>query len=231
MTPRKYSSPLRRAEAERTRLAILDAAAALFSSEGYPATTKKGIAQEAGVSVQSVHLAGSKAALLVAAFERTFAGDEGRHSLSERPQIAEIMSRSDPEDAVRGWLDYVAQANARTAGLVRAMTVAAETDALAAEAVSDLEARRRSDIGLAAGWLVERGMLSGDEIEQATDELNHLVGPETYAFFVTRSGWHEERYRRWLEVTLRGLLERWRGALEASPAARPPRARRAAAPP
>lgn len=214
MTPRSYSSPLRRADAERTRTAILDAAATLFSREGYPATTMKAIAQEAGTSVQSVHLAGSKAALLIAAFERSFAGDEGRHSLSERPAMAEIMSRSDPLDAMRGWLDYVTQANVRTAGLVRAMTVAAETDAVAAEAVADLDARRRSDIQLAALWLRERGMLRPDAVEQATDELNHLVGPETYAFFVTRSGWSEQTYRRWLEVTMLGLLERWRRELE-----------------
>lgn len=214
MTPRRYSSPLRQAEAERTRTIILDAAATLFSREGYPATTMKGIAQEAGVSVQSVHLAGSKATLLIASFERAFAGDEGRHSLSERPAMAEIMSRKDPLDAMRGWLDYVTQANARTAGLVRAMTVAAETDSVAAAAVADLDARRRSDIRLAAQWLVERRMLAPGNIEQATDELNHLVGPETYAFFVTRSRWDEERYRGWLEATMRGLLARWSAEVE-----------------
>lgn len=207
--PRNYSSPRRQAEAERTRAAILDAANTLFSREGFAATTMKDIAEEAGVSVQSVHLAGPKAALLIAAFERAFAGDEGRHSLSERPAMAEIMSRADPLDAVRGWLDYVTQANVRTAALVRAMTVAAETDAIAAEAVADLDARRRSDIRLAAQWLTERGMLSPREMEQATDELNHLVGPETYAFFVTRSGWDTPKYRHWLEVTMLGLLERW----------------------
>jgi hypothetical protein len=110
---------------------------------------------------------------------------------------------------MRGWLDYVTQANTRTAGIVRAMTVAAETDAIAAEAVADLDARRRSDIRLAARWLADRGLLREDDIEQATDELNHLVGPETFAFFRTLSGWSEERYRDWLEVTLTGLVERW----------------------
>lgn len=209
VTPRSYSSPLRKAEAERTRAAILDAAATLFSREGYPATTMKAIAHEAGVSVQSVHLAGPKAALLISAFERAFAGDEGTHSLSERPAIAEIMSRPDPLDAMRGWLDYVTQANGRTAGIVRAMTVAAETDEVAAAAVADLETRRRSDIRIAALLLVDRGMLRPDDVEQATDELSHLVGPETYAFFVTRSGWSKATYRQWLETTLLGLFQRW----------------------
>lgn len=209
MSPRSYSSPLRQAEAERTRAAIVDAAARLFSRVGYPATTMKAIALEAGTSVQSVHLAGPKAALLIAAFERAFAGDEGRHSLSERPEMAEIMARPDPLDALRGWLDYVTQANARTAGIVRAMAVAAETDSVAADAVADLDARRRSDIGLAARWLIDRGMLRASDLEHATDELNHIVGPETYAFFVIRSGWSEATYRDWLEATMLGLLDRW----------------------
>lgn len=209
MTPRSYSSPLRQAEAERTRTAILDASSRLFAHEGYLATTMKRIAQDAGVSVQSVHLAGSKASLLIASFERAFAGDEGRHSLSERPALAEIMSRPDTFDAMGGWLDYVTAANARTAGLVRAMTVAAETDEIAADAVADLNSRRRADIRLAAAWLSERGLLEPSRIDQATDELSHLVGPETYAFFVSHSAWPAARYREWLEVTLRGMLERW----------------------
>lgn len=209
MTPRTYSSPARQAEAQRTRAAIVDAAARLFTRDGYTRTTMKDIARDAGVSVQSVHLAGPKAALLIAAFERTFAGDEGSHSLAERPAIAEIMARPDPRDAVRGWLDYVTRANTATAGIVRAMTVAAETDELAAGAIADLDARRRADMGLAARWLVERGLLDPDETEQATDELNHLVGPETYAFFVTTSGWSIDRYRAWLETTLEALLARW----------------------
>lgn len=209
VTPRTYSSPRRQAEAERTRTAIVEAAGRLFSRDGYPATTMKGIAEEAGVSVQSVHLAGSKAALLIAAFERAFAGDEGRHSLTERPEMAEIMSRSDPQDAMRGWLDYVTHANGRTAGLSRAMTVAAETDPLAAEAVADLDERRRRDLGIAARWLADRGMLQEKDVSHVADELNHLVGPESYAFFVTRSGWHESTYRRWLEASLSSMLQRW----------------------
>lgn len=217
MSTRTYSSPKRQAEAARTRQAIVDAAATLFSRDGYPATTMKGIAERAGVSVQSVHLAGPKAALLVAAFERTFAGDEGRHSLSERPALVEILSRPDLADVVAGWLEFVADANRRTARISRAMQVAAEVDPLAAEAVADLDARRRRDLGIAAGWAVGRGLLAPARAEQATDELNYLVGPETYDFFVLRSGWSGERYLEWLHATLLDLFARWRA--EAEPAA------------
>jgi AcrR family transcriptional regulator len=209
VSPRTYSSPKREAEAARTRATIVDAAAALFSRDGYPATTMKAIAAEAGVSVQSVHLAGSKAALLIAAFERTFAGDEGRHSLSERPAMVEILARSELADVIDGWLDFVAAANKRTARISRAMTIAAEIDPLAAEVVADLDARRRRDLGLAAGWAVGRGLLAPARADQAADELNYLVGPETYDFFVLRSRWSDERYRAWMRETLSTLFARW----------------------
>lgn len=213
MSPRAYSSPRREADARRTRAAIVAAAATLFSRDGYPATTMKAIAQEAGVSVQSVHLAGSKAALLIAAFEQTFAGDEGRHSLSERPEMVEILSRDTVAEVIDGWLDFVARANSRTARISRAMSVAAEVDPLAAEVVADLDARRRRDLGIAAGWAVGRGLLSPAGAEQAADELNLLVGPEVYDFLVLRSGWSDERYRAWLRGALQDVFARWRREL------------------
>ena len=57
---RPYESSLRRAQAEGTRTAVLDAAAALFVREGYLRTTMKAIAAEAGTSVETVYAQGSK---------------------------------------------------------------------------------------------------------------------------------------------------------------------------
>ncbi|MDF2991762.1 MAG: transcriptional regulator [Microbacterium sp.] len=208
MSPRRYASPLRQAEAARTRAAILDAAATLFSRDGYAATTMKGIASEAGVSVQSVHLAGSKATLLVAAFERTFAGAEGIDDPGERPAVADILEHSDAQEAMRAWLDEVTRAHARTAGLARAIAVAGETDAVAADAVAALDARRHRETRIASEWLVARGLLRPEHIDEVTDELCYLFGPDTFAFFVTRSAWTVTHYREWLERTLHDLLAR-----------------------
>lgn len=210
---RSYTSPKREADAARTRSRIVEAAGQLFSHDGWSATTMKAVAERAGVSVQSVHLAGPKAALLIAAFEQTFAGDEGSHSLSERPAMAAIMAQPDVADALRGWLDYVAAANRRTAGLSRAMLTAAETDPLAAEVVADLDARRRRDMRIAAGWAVERGLLHPDHAERAADEISWIVGPESYAHLVDRSGWSFEDYRDWLGRSMASLVDLWRSQL------------------
>jgi len=208
VSPRRYASPLRQAEAARTRAAILDAAATLFSRDGYAATTMKGIAAEAGVSVQSVHLAGSKSMLLVAAFERAFIGADDGLDGGAHPAVAEILERLEAREAIGAWLDDVTRAHVRTAGLARAIVVAGETDAVAADAVADLDARRRDEIRVASRWLVERGLLHPEHVDEVTDELCYLFGPETFAFFVARSGWTVTRYREWLERRLDDLLAR-----------------------
>lgn len=208
MPTRSYSSPLRAAEAAKTRAAILDAAAVRFARDGYVATTMKSIAAEADVSVQSVHLAGSKAELLIAAFERSFAGDEGRRSLAERPAIVDIMSDHDVSRALSRWVDFVVDGNRRSAGLSRAMVTAAETDPVAAAAVADLDARRRADMSVAAAWAANRDVIPREGETAVAEELGYLTGPETYAYLVERTGWSQDRYRIWLGARVGDVLDR-----------------------
>ncbi|GLK16910.1 TetR/AcrR family transcriptional regulator [Herbiconiux flava] len=198
MAKRAYSSPRRAAEAARTRELILDATATLCARDGYLATTLKAIAAEAGVSVQSVTAAGTKAVLLIAAFERAFSGTEGRESLADRPDVRAIMQRPDTELALDQYLDYVADANSRTSGIVRAMEAAAQLDEAAAAALADLEGRRRSDMGLAARWFAQRGLIDPADIPRIADELGYVVGGEAYAYFVGLRGWTAADYRAWL---------------------------------
>jgi AcrR family transcriptional regulator len=206
MPKRAYSSPRRAAEAARTRELILDATATLCARDGYAATTLKAIAAEAGVSVQSVTAAGQKATLLIGAFERVFSGTEGRESLSERPDVAAIMGQPDSEVAIEQYLDYIAEANRRTFGVVRAMEVAAQVDSQAAAALADLEERRRSDMAIAAGWFAERGLIDGEDAPRVAVELGYVVGGEAYAYFVSLNGWSFEEYRAWSGRALRALL-------------------------
>ena len=206
MTKRAYSSPRRAAEAARTRELILDAVGTLCARDGYAATTLKAIAAEAGVSVQSVTAAGTKAVLLIAAFERVFSGTEGRESLADRPAVASIMAEPDTEIALERYLDYVAEANARTSGIVRAMEEAAHVDAGAAAARADLERRRSSDMLLAAGWFADRGVIPKVDVARVADELGYIVGGEAYAYFVVAHGWDGAAYRAWLGRSIRPFV-------------------------
>lgn len=206
MASRPYSSPLRDEATARTRERIVAAAGRLFAAQGYVATTMAAIAREAGVSVQSVHLAGPKSTLLMASFEVALAGDEGTHPLHERPALAAIMTLP-PDEALPAYVHFLAEANARTAGISRALYVAAETDETIAALVADLDERRHHDIRAGILWCIDRGMLQGDiDVDQRTDVLTHLVSPETYRFFVRERGWSDDLYREWLLGAIERLV-------------------------
>lgn len=221
--PRTYTSPLREAEAARTRRRIVEAAGTLFARSGYNGTTMRDIAREAEVSVQSVRLAGAKASLLIAAFETAFTGNEWAQSLSERDEVRDLMSLPSTDEALSRYLDYIAEANRRSAALSRAMQSAAEIDGAAAAAVEDLWKRRWSDMRIAAEWTVSRGLLvaeTPEALETAAAELSLIVGPEAHLFFTDQVGWDHARYRWWLGSSLTALLGSWseRRSVKSSPA-------------
>ena len=203
---RSYVSPKREAEAAKTRTQIVDAAALLFARDGYAATPMKSIAAEAGVSIQSVNLAGPKSSLLLAAFERTFAGDEGRHSLTERPEMQEILAESDPRVALAKYAAYLTAANSRSAGIWGALNAAADADELVREAAADLEGRRRRDMGLGVAALVERGLVAPGSVGAASDVLGLLTSPTTFLYFTRECGWPLDQYEAWLVRSVASLV-------------------------
>jgi AcrR family transcriptional regulator len=205
--PRSYHSPQRQADAAATRANIVDAAARLFVRDGYVGTSIKAIAAEAGVSVPTVHLNGPKHGLLIAAFERTFAGDEGRHSLAERPALVAIMGEPDTGTAIARYVDFLIEANQRSAGIVRAMLAAADSDAEVRAAYLDLEMRRHRDMTIAAGWFVQRGRIRDDQLGRGADILGLLTGPDPWTHFVVSRGWEVTAYRSWLISQLLHLAD------------------------
>jgi len=205
MATRSYVSPLRASDAAATRSRIVEAAARLFVRDGYAATPMRAIALEAGVSQQTVHLHGPKHLLLIAAFERSFAGDEGNHSLAERPALVEIMSTPDTGAAIEAYLLFLAEANARSAHVTRAIMAAADADPAVRAAYADLEDRRRRDMSIAAGWFVDRGLVAAADADRAADLLALYTGPDAYLQLVATAGWTSDAYRAWLRAMLAGL--------------------------
>ncbi len=205
--PRSYHSPRRQADAAATRANIIDAAARLFIRDGYVATSLKAIAAEADVSVPTVHANGPKHALLIAAFERTFAGDEGRHSLAERPALVAIMSEPDTATAIGRYADFLIDANQRSAGIVGAMLAAADSDDEVRAAHLDLETRRHRDMVIAAEWCRQRGLIPADRVAVAADVLGLLTGPGPWTHFIVTRGWHVAAYRTWLIAQILRLAD------------------------
>ena len=205
-TARKYVSPTREADAAATRARIVDAAARLFVRDGFAATPLRAIAVEAGVSVQSVHLAGPKSALLLAAFERTFAGDEGRHPLSERPGMSAILAEPDIATMLSLYVAFIAAANERSAPIWTALVAAADADEQARAAAADLEARRRGEMTGGAQLLLSRGLVTPESVAETADVLGFLTAPQTFVYFVIDSGWTVDRYREWVQRGIERLV-------------------------
>lgn len=212
MVPRAYTSDLRAEQAARTRERVVRAAAVELAERGYERTTLARVAERAGVSLETVKGHGPKRALLLAAFELTFAGSEGRESLGERPEGQAVAATTEPTAFLDGLVELVASANRRVAGLWSAFTSAARSDeAVAAELAALLE-RRRVDLRASVDVLAAHGFVLRAPRDEAAETLSYLLAPEAYAHFVEGAGWSGERYRDWLRDAVVRLVAALPGA-------------------
>ena len=203
-----YESPLRAAQAQTTRRAIVDAAARLFTQRGYGATTVDAIAEAAGVSRKTVFTSvGGKAAALKLALDWAVVADDEPVPLMERPQI--LAQQQEPD--ARKILAMYAEMNAEIAGRVSALHAVVEAAAGADEELGELAAtfarQRRFGMGKLAEELDKRGALPREtSVDETADVLWVMTNPANYRWFVVDRGWSPERYAKWLGKALVGLL-------------------------
>lgn len=196
--PRAYRSELRAQQALATRQRIVEASARLFATNGYQATTIAAIAREAGVSAETVKAAASKAALLIAAFEVTFSGSEGKTSLSDTEVAAGVLDLPDDVffDTV---LARIAEANARAHALWTVLLGAALSDPVVDEALQGILTHRAADNVQFVTELVRRGIAPAlPDVDDAAAAVSFLLSPEAYQQLVVQSGWTQGAYLAWL---------------------------------
>jgi AcrR family transcriptional regulator len=204
---RVYRSRLRAEQAGETRRRLLTAAGACFAERGYAGTSLKAIAERAGVSVETVQLNGPKADLLLAAYEQSFVGEEGRRSLLERDSVQPILELTDPSEMIAGMVDFLASANATSAALAAAFEAAALSDPKIDEVLKGLTERAREDARAATRLVAARGgVSSGRSLDEVGDELWFLARPPHYLTLVQQAGWSFEHYHAWLSRSVRSLL-------------------------
>jgi AcrR family transcriptional regulator len=204
--PRPYHSPLRAERATQTRARILDAAADEFASRGVAGSTLARIAAAAEVSVERVRAEGGKSALLLAAFERRFGGEDGRHPLAERREFLAARDASD-DVFLDAFLEAVRRSNARGAALWRVFAAAAHTEPEVREVYDGLIARRRVDFRTLVDAFDERGMVaSGADRDRLASGLAHLLSIEGYEQLVIVDGWDPDAYVAWLRDVIHRLL-------------------------
>lgn len=200
---RTYRSELRAEQAQQTRRRILEAAAAQFSQNGYQATTLAAIARAARVSTETVKSAGTKADLLIRAFEITFAGVEGRSTLTDTERVLDMLALPD-DDFIAATVEFVAASNAASSRLWTVLLAASFSDDVVAQALATMLDNRHRDFLALAEELRRRPFGDPDlDVERAGAELSFLLSPEAHQQLVAQSGWSDEQYRAWLAAALR----------------------------
>jgi AcrR family transcriptional regulator len=191
---RRYDASRRRAQAARTRAAILDIARGQFLAHGYAATTVAGVAAEAGTAVETVYKAfGGKAGLVRALWRR---GLEGRGAVPA-PQRSDLLSSTatDPVQVLRGWGTFTTEVAPELAPVLLLVRAAAATDTDMAGLLGEVEAQHRRRMRHNARRLHERRWLrAGVSVAKATDILCAYSSVELYEMLVRKSGWRTEEY-------------------------------------
>lgn len=207
-SPRAYRSTLRTQQAAQTRRRIVDAAARLFSTEGYQAATLAAIGRAAGVSTETVKSAASKAELLIAAFEVTFAGVEAAATLTDTEVAADVFGV--PDDAfLDAVIRQIGAANARGHALWTVLVGAAASDPVVEKALTGILERRAADYRRLVDELAARGYAEGlSDPARSAAALSFLLSPEGYQQLVTQSGWSPERYTEWVRAAITAELRR-----------------------
>lgn len=166
------------------------------------------IGREANVSPESVAAAGPKAALLVAAFEYAFTGQDGEDPVAAREDIARIFALIDPDAMAEGFADFFIKIHAKGIDMWRAVQDGAAQDEGAAELYRSLMQRRHDECLRVVRMLDEVGMVRRDqplEVTAGTLALTNSFDP--YQLYVRDFGWSEEQTRQWfIEAFKRNIL-------------------------
>jgi AcrR family transcriptional regulator len=205
---RSYRSPLRRAQAAATRLAILRAATRLFIERGYVPTSIEAIAEAAGVSRATVfNSVGGKATILKSAYDVALVGDDAPVALPDRPASRDVMARTDPAAYLDGYAGIMVDVHGRLAPIYEAVRGAAKADPEAREVWEAVAAERLGGArNVVAGVQARGGLREGLDPVAAADAVWVLNDPGLYNLLVNERGWASSAFRDWLSEALRSQL-------------------------
>jgi AcrR family transcriptional regulator len=203
---RRYDASRRRDAAERTRLAILAAALALFGDRGYAATPMTAIAEEAGVALDTVYSsAGRKPELVRLLIETAISGSSQAVLPEDRDYVRAIRAAPDAETKITIYAAAMRAIAGRLAPVLSILQQAAPAEPELAALWREITERRAAnmlrfvtDLAAVAPLRVEPG--------DAADIVWATNAPELYQLLIRQRGWTPERYEQFLADTWQRLL-------------------------
>ncbi|SNS01787.1 transcriptional regulator, TetR family [Streptosporangium subroseum] len=195
---RRYDTTRRRASADRTRRAILEAATALFIEQGYVATTMAAIAQRAGVNADTVYTTvGAKPALFRLLIETTLSGEDHAVPATNRDYVRDLQAEPDAVNKLAIYAAAISRIHARLGPLFGVLQTAAPSSPELAALWHMIAERRAANMRLLAADLATTGRLRST-VQEAADVIWATNSPEFYLLLVRDRQWTHEHYEQWL---------------------------------
>jgi AcrR family transcriptional regulator len=193
--------------AEETQRVIVHAAADLFLTHGYHATSIGQIAAAAGVAIQTIYNSiGSKRDVLSRVLDISAAGDRAPVPVPQFMQD-EAEREPDPRRIIEQLVEFWQEALPRTAPIFRVIREAAAVDPEAAVLERDRAAQRLRNYKIAARLLDQQGALRDNlTTTQAAAAIFAIGHPETYRTLVLDGQWNDREWAAWARATLTATL-------------------------
>ncbi len=201
-------SATRTERAQKTRKRVIEAATRLFVQQGYPTTSMRAIATEAGVSLPTVELLfGTKAQLLHVVIDVAVAGDDEPVPVLSRGWTADARSAGDLADFLSVVAQVLSEAQARSAGVMLAAYEAAASDPEIQLLIMDRESQRERTTNWIVNGVVDRAGLR-PELDRAgaIDTVWMLMDPVIFNRLTRHRGWSLDRYASWFADSVTRLL-------------------------
>jgi len=193
---------LRELKQQAARDHVADAAAPLFTSDGYMATSTRKVAAAAGVAEGTIfNLFGTKAYLLLAALHRSVPD-----MVTADQWAAEARTMATAGEIVEHFCRTGREVSDAALPLVRVFLEAATVDTAVAEAWHNQEAFRLEGQTWVLDVLAQRGWLRSDrDRHDLARDLWVLAAPEVHLKCLD-AGMSEDDFQRWLGGLLVDLL-------------------------
>lgn len=204
--PRRYNSTHRRQQAQQNRRRVLQAARQRFLAQGYAATTIAEIAQDAGVSVETVYKTfTTKAGLLKALFDVSVAGDDDPIAMAEREVIQEVLNAPEAGQKITIYAKHLASTMPRSAPVQLLARDGAASSPDAATVWKQIREETLTAMKMFAADLAETGQLRVSATV-ARDVLWTYHAPELYELLALERGWSAARYGEFITRALTDAL-------------------------
>jgi AcrR family transcriptional regulator len=195
-------------KSRQTRRRILQAAYELFVDQGYGVTTLQGIAERAGVAVQTIYFAfGNKPSLLKELVDVTIAGDDEPIPTMQRAWFQDALAADTAEAQLRAHVAGTCEVLQRVAPIMDVLRAAGAQDpSLAGMWQQDTDPRLEVQTAAARSLVTKPGVRADLSVEHTADVLFGLLSPQLYLLFVRDRGWTPDRWGQWVYDALHAQL-------------------------